>query len=359
MPRTLGIVVALLGTLVAGTATAEPYFAARTGLKCGTCHVNDTGGGMRTAFGNQWAKTQLAADPLEVTAEAWTGQVSPQVAIGGNLRGAAAFRDPGTGEDTNEFRFDEMRLYLDFTPVPGRLDVYVDQQLAPGGSTNREAYVRLRSKDSGWYVKAGQMYLPFGWRLEDDTAFVRRVPGINMTTPDRGVEFGWDTASTSTQLAVSNGTAGAPENDDGKQLSLRSEWVQPVWRVGASVNSNDVDTGRRDMVGIFGAYRTGPVVWLAEYDRIEDDSFAAGTLEQSASLVEADWEFLQGHNLKVTGERFDPDLQLGGDVQTRVSLVWEYTPIQFMQVRVGTRTLSAPQPADEYTEAFIQWHGFY
>lgn len=33
-------------------AAAKPEFAARTGLPCGKCHVKQTGGGPRTAFGN-------------------------------------------------------------------------------------------------------------------------------------------------------------------------------------------------------------------------------------------------------------------------------------------------------------------
>jgi hypothetical protein len=48
------------------------------------------------------------------------------------------------------------------------------------------------------------MYLPFGLRLQDQSAFVLAATGINMTTPDEGVEFGWEHGPWDAQLAVSN-----------------------------------------------------------------------------------------------------------------------------------------------------------
>ena len=50
-----------------------------------------------------------------------------------------------------------------------------------------------------------------GLRLEDDSAFTRTVPGINMDTPDTGIEVGWEAEKWSAQLALSNGSAGGPE----------------------------------------------------------------------------------------------------------------------------------------------------
>ena len=61
--------------------------------------------------------------------------------------------------------------------------MYIDEQVAPGGALNREAWGMFWSADHTWYVKAGQMYLPFGLRLQDQTAFVKRATGIDMTDP--------------------------------------------------------------------------------------------------------------------------------------------------------------------------------
>src|SRR6185436_9388326 len=109
------------------------------------------------------------------------------------------------------FDVEEARAFLDVAVIPGRLSVYVDLLIAPGTSENREANVRFWLRESELYVKAGKMYQPFGWRLEDDNSFVRQASGINMTVPDNGVEVGWDHGPYTMQLAVANGTGGGPE----------------------------------------------------------------------------------------------------------------------------------------------------
>jgi hypothetical protein len=67
-------------------AHAEPYLAVQLGLKCGQCHVNPTGGGLRTTFGDIFAQTVLPAEHLDTALDNWTGQVGPYFRVGGDLR---------------------------------------------------------------------------------------------------------------------------------------------------------------------------------------------------------------------------------------------------------------------------------
>jgi hypothetical protein len=57
-----------------------------------------------------------------------------------------------------------------------------------------EANVRYWIKENSFYVKAGRMYLPFGYRFEDDSAFVRS-PGHQHAGPDEGAEIGFESGS--------------------------------------------------------------------------------------------------------------------------------------------------------------------
>jgi hypothetical protein len=356
----MGVLLAL-AAIAPGSVHAEPYFAVRQGVTCITCHVNATGGGMRNAFGNTWGQRVLPARFIETgAAENWTGSLNPYLALGGNLRANASYVDVPNEPSTNDFDIQELRLYLLVEPIPQRFSVYVDQRVAPDNTRNLEAWGRYWFSDHRWYVKGGQMFLPFGLRLEDQSAFVRAASGINLTAPDRGVEVGLETTHWSAQLVVSNGAGaeGGTETDEGKQVTLRAEHVQSAWRAGASFSHNDTDVGDRDLTGVFGGLRTGPIAWLAEADYIEDKGVAAGRRTQWAGLLEANWGYRPGHNLKLTAEYNEPDEDVDDDEQNRWSVVWEYAPVQFLQLRVGAREYDGVAQND-LTFAFIQLNAYF
>ena len=349
--------------LSSAPATAEPYLAVRAGLSCSGCHVNPTGGGLRNAAGNAFAQNELAARRIDTGDTQWLGEINRFIAFGGDFRGSATYTDFPEGEDEDPaFAVDELRAYLDVRVIPDRLSVYFDQKLAPDGSRNLEAYGRLWFDESKrYYVKAGQMYLPFGLRLEDDTAFTRQVTGISFDTPDNGVELGVEAGAWNAQLAVSNGTAGSSENNSGKQWSLRAEHLQPAWRLGASYNFNDTGDTSRHMAGLHAGLRTGPVAWLAEVDYIEDRGLPGGDASRWVGLVEGNWMPRQGHNLKLTLEMFGPDTDVDDDEQDRYSLVYEYAPFQFVQLRGGVRIYDGVSGIDIQNRrfGFVELHGFF
>lgn len=344
-------------------AAAEPYLAVRQGVQCSGCHVNPTGGGMRNAAGNTFAQNELAAQRIDTGDSQWLGELNRFVALGGNFRGNATATDFPDGEDEDlAFAVEELRAYLDVRVIPERLSVYFDQRLAPRRSQNLEAYARLSLDESKrYYVKAGQMYLPFGLRLEDDTAFVRQVSGINFATPDNGVELGLESGPWSAQLAVSNGEAGGAETGSGKQWSLRGEHVGSAWRFGASYNFNDAGDTERYLAALHAGLRTGPIAWLGEVDYVEDRGLTEGDARRWVGLIEANWMPKRGHNLKLTAETFEPDTDIDDDEQDRYSLVYEYFPFQYLQLRGGIRIYDDVAKIDLQNRrfGFIELHAFF
>jgi hypothetical protein len=328
------IVASLLAVLLPGIAAAEPYLAVEAGLKCASCHVNPSGGGKRNVFGTLYARTQISARALDLAEDRkpWTGDVSSRwFAVGGDFRGGYESVDvPGT-EEESDWAVSRSTVYAELRLVPQLLSVYADQKIAPDGSENREAYLLLTPKQGKFTVKAGQMFVPFGLRLQDDETFVRQASGVNFLTPDDGVEVGLELAKWSAQFAVIEGQDGA---DD--QLSGSAVYVLPKWRVGASVNTSEDAFGERTMLSVFGGLKTGPISWLAELSLINDTA-PAGDNDSYATLLEGNWRVRKGHNLKVGYEFLEPNEDRDEDQQERYSLVWEYSPVQFVQSRVGVR----------------------
>jgi hypothetical protein len=342
-------------------ARAEPYLAVQLGLKCGQCHVNPTGGGLRTTFGDIFSQTVLPAQHLDSPLDNWTGQLGNYLRAGGDLRFDGTLMQAPNTRSADQFNLEQVRLYAEADLIPNRLVAYVDEQVAPGGALNREAYLLYWSATHDWYLKAGQMYLPFGLRLQDQTALIYTATGINMTTPDQGVEFGWEHGHWDAQFALSNGTAGGAVTSNGKQSSAQLIYVESVWRAGIAANYNAQSVGAKSAYGIFGGLRTGPISWLAQAEITDDQSIASDQGKQLATLLEANWLIARGNNLKITDEYLNPNRAVPNGEQTRWSLVYELTPIQFVQIRTGFRWNNGiPQDNAEHGRLyFVELHGYF
>ncbi len=347
------LLILLIGT---ASAAAEPYLAVRSGLACHACHASPVGGGLRTPFGNAYAQSTLPARP-STNDGLWTGTFAKRFGAGADARWSARQFENDDRDDNLEFETDRVTLYGLVTPVD-HVTLYLDQQVAPGSSSNREAWFKLDHKS--FYLRGGKLFLPYGWRLEDDTALVREATGINFATPDEGVEFGYLSDHLTAQLAITNGNGGGPEMDDDKQGTLRIAYLRGPAQFGVSGSYNDTDSGERAMGGVFAGLRTGPVAWLAEWDRISDDDVPGGAdADQHVALFEANVAFLPGHNLKLTaeGQWFDDD----EEDRFRYSAVWEYTPLAFTQFRLGVRARDSDDPRASLNneEYFLQAHLFF
>jgi hypothetical protein len=354
---TLAAFACLALVLLAPTASAEPYLAVQKGLKCSTCHTSPSGGGKRTPYGNLFMQNEMPARTLDM-GELWTGELGKYFAVGANIRASWQRQEVPGSPSVSDTDLDEFLAYVEIKPFPKYVSIYFDARIAPDDAVIREQYVNLSLPGGNWYVRGGEFFLPYGLRIQDDEAFIRQVSGINFNTPDTGWEVGYEGGPWTAQLAVTRGTAGGPEVDSGKQYSLRVAHVTQTWRLGASYNFNDARVGDRQMQNVFAGLKTGPVAWLAEVNYIIDDGFSTGQRRSWATLLEGNYGYRKGHNLKATFEWYDPDKDVSEDEQTRISVVWEYTPIQFLQARLGYRNYSGiPQnPGQNREQMFAEVH---
>ncbi len=412
------LLVALMALGAGSTLRAEPYLAVRYGYKCSQCHLNPTGGGKRNRFGVVFSQTELparivsaadlryvfgaptsgsvatgaslpgdyaalsAADVAALSAAAaaasgddddgdlglglgsltpasmfTSGYVADFLSIGGDLRALFRMIDRNNADTTSSsFEITEANIYGDFELFDGRLHLYFDETLAPGGAASREAFGLLFGP---WdtYLKAGRMMLPFGFRLQDDAAFIREVTGFNHGVQDLGVEIGWEPGPFSMALAVSNGSQGSSDDNTDKQVSGTISFIERYWRLGAHATWNNTAFAKRIAFGGHGGVNVGRFSLLGEVDYIVDDlELATGrdTQRQLLAWGGVNYHLTQGVNLRFSYDYADPDISQSDDSFIRLSAGVEFFPTQFTQVRIFYRFRDETETSIRDDESIIE-----
>lgn len=396
----MGILAALFIVLsIPCTARSEPFMAVREGFKCSQCHANITGGGKRNDFGNIYAQTRLplwflrASEIMKEdegikkyleelkdlvpgapslgagkreTGDFFTTRVSDYLAFGGNLRARnRTTLVPGESEgvkDENALEVSEGVLFAEVDLIPSRLMLYLDESVAPGTAQAREAFGLVYGLPFSSYVKAGKFFLPYGLRLQDDTAFVRQFTGYSYSTPDIGVEIGLEPGPLSLALAFSNGTQGASEDNLDKQITASAALIFSIWRAGVSGSYNIGPGGaKRSAAGLHAGVHVGRFTLLGEVDLVHDKGPESGSRDSMPSLVEADVLLLKGLNLKFAYEFYNPNLDVREDERERWTLGLEPFITQFLQTRLLLRINEGiPQNLRQNSrEVLLEVHAFF
>jgi len=366
-PIACALGIALL--LATGHAIAEPRFAVREGVACSHCHVNRTGGGMRTAYGSAFAQTGLGTwDPFGVV-DARAGE---SASLGANIRLSNRTRRAAktslAGKDferagSNSFEMPEGNLYVRIEAIPERFEVYVDETIGPEAASNREAFALLRGLPGDGYIKAGRFLLPFGLRLLDDQAFIRQETGFNYTNQDLGVELGFAPHPFHFALAVTNGSLGGADTNAAKQVSLHATAVGSWLRGGLSAAWNDTSTPDLAFTTITaGAHvgaRLGRLLLLGEFDWIHGSN-DTDDYDQWALYTGADFEAIKGLYLRFTFEGFDPLTSLKNNARDRFVFGMSWFPLPMCEIRAEYRlNRDIPQRIEgNADEIVIELHGF-
>ena len=347
---------------------AEPYLAIKNNLKCAACHVNPNGGGLRNDFGKIYGQSLLPAAANSYD-NAKLAKLMQYLSVGADARFNATFQKTEQAENntSQSFEISSAQVYINIKIPNSNLSLYVDQQVSPGSAINRETIVMYQFEQGesiqDSYIKAGKLFIPYGLRIEDDSAFIRTATGMNFDNSDNGVEYGFNYKNTAINLYVANGTSQATNNDDSFLYGMRFEQLFSNFRIGSSIALNDGDK-QVQMFNVYGGMQWRDFTFLAEIDHITLE--AANNVNQQditqlISLAEINYQWKQGWNFKLTAEYFDSDDDVSENEQTRYSFISEYTPISNIQLRLGFRaTQDIPQkPQQNYDMVFMQSHFYF
>lgn len=346
-------------------ARALPRHSARYEQNCNLCHVNPTGGGMRSTYASQFiVPEELAWGTLGDDALAGIDpEIANNITIGADFRMIYFYSD----DDLQSKNFFQMQgdIYLNFQ-MSDQLALYFDS----GISTRYELFGTAYILPNSGYVKVGRFIPAFGWKFDDHTMYTRDFLGFFPPGhTDVGMELGWYPNNFALHASVLNGNRGGTF-DDNRDLgvALRGLYRFNLWNMGMSVGAsgyhNRESDGDHDVAGTFGYYTWKGFAWVGEVDLYRFDP--VGTDEATTSLVmsnEFAYLIRKGLELKATYDFFDADKDLKSGSQQRVGAGVFVMPSPFLGlealVRATDFTNGPDLTGDDFYELIAQFHFLY
>jgi hypothetical protein len=357
---------ALVIIAYAPDALALPRFAAQTGSKCQSCHINPAGGGMRNAFGAQFGREELPVPQWseEAGLEDVTKLLPSFLGVGADFQTLYLVRQipdsTGTGSSLKD-QFWQMQgdIYFNFR-IGKRINLYFMKGLYSGF----EAYGLLNLLPWKGYLKIGKFVPNYGMRLDDHTTFIRTYTGFSpegrrpeLTGIEAAVSPGPMTVSGGVYNAADGfgGTAGSEKSYLGRAEGLFGITKDMHAGIGANVFHRQQTSGSTTLYGGFGSFNAGNLTLLGEGDLLRS-TFA--TRSQTGVLVygEADYTIVDGVDLLVAYDFYDPDKDIKSGTLTRYSIGVSFIPFGGVEVRPVYRILVEDPVNEKNNELHVLFH---
>jgi hypothetical protein len=348
--------------LLSASAQALPRFAARTGQKCMSCHVNPSGGGMRTPMGAQYGREELPVPDLSegLQLEDFTTLIANVMGVGADFRTIYYFQQsPDTGAgSTSSNAFWQMQgdLYLNFR-IAKKINLYLDKGLYSGF----EAFGLLNVLPASGSVKIGKFVPNYGLKLDDHTAYIRTVTGFSPAAgrPElTGLELAVAPGPATIMGGLFNAEDGfAGSGGNNKAYLGRAEVLWTAAKeVGVGFGGNlfgyeDLRSATSFLYyGGFGMFSVYDFSLIGEVDWLRSKGPGA-TIVGAVVYGEADYPVVAGVDLKLAYDFYDPDLDLKSGARSRYGFGVEFFPIGGVELRLMYR-IASEEGLDATTNEF-------
>ncbi|MFQ5456504.1 MAG: hypothetical protein ACE5EA_09955 [Nitrospirota bacterium] len=325
-----------------------PWYARKCSLNCAVCHVNPTGGGMRTAVGNYFASYRIPVFTLE---EGKTEplfkefkeemRLSKFIKFGGDLRFAYIYSEQ---ESNSRFKsaFFPMQadIYVNFAPSDHLLFNYMQ-----GLQGNKEVFGLVHDLyPANIYFKFGKFIPPYGLKIDDHTAFIREKLGLGLNSADSadsGVETGFSTFLYFLNMAIFNGSGNSLADDNRAKAFSGTGGIRARYAsIGLSYYNNDSLNTRKVYYGAYSTLHYWRFTWLGEYDLIDitTDKSIGNETKGKVFYGELDYSLYKGIFLKVKYDFYDPDRTVNEDHIDRISYGIDLYPYPNTEISLLQRT---------------------
>jgi hypothetical protein len=324
-------IAASLGFLALSSAWAEPYYAARKGVSCNACHMNETGGFARNDFGRNYGESLQTFDWPGLSEDAPIKNFpSRRLAIAGDLHMGYILND---NTQTSTFDLGRQNFYL-----MAYLNEAVKAVVSYSPTGAKEVYGIISGLPEGSYIKFGSFSIPYGLMLPDDNSYIRSGLGFTFNRTEVGVEAGIYPDPVFLKLAAFNGNGNSALGiDQQKSFSGWGGFNFTDFTIGGSgyylTPSSTLGEGYQLRFGSFGWARLWRFVVLGEYD------LGYNALDYGASVVDrmiaihGSMEFDCGNNVYIRLQRefLNPSLAVGDESVRSVGGI-RFFPVQNLQV---------------------------
>lgn len=378
-------VVVFLFAVCGQSVSALPRFALMTGSKCSSCHVNPTGGQMRTEYGISFSSEQVPLADMRDSDFTFSGKLSESISIGGDYR--SQFIYDGFSKTTT---FQAMTTSIYGSAALGKkIMFYFKQDIVngtysgPGGLNaglynGTEVYGLAKILPSGGYIKGGSFLPNYGWRIDDHTAYTRggdlgytgagSHPGLLFVPnyKDIGVEAGIYIENLFLTAGLFNGTGQLTpiHFSKYKAYAVKIEYAGGLSSMNYRIGASGYGYQAFSMGGITAGLGGADFVAFAEADWTKnymiDPTNPGGN--SMVALAEIDIRAIQGIWLTGRFDVVDPVEGRANDDATpatnsieRVTLGLEVFPFSFVEVRPQYRVV-LETPSFSNDVALVQMH---
>ena len=303
----------------------EPQYAYRNSLKCSACHVNHTGGAMRSDYGKIFSHSEVSPLLETMTDEnkEFSSELTSGISIGtdfvANNETQFSYKENGYKQKAqNFFDISTGNLYISAQLIPEKISLYFDENVTPSGASSREAFILLEKLPGEGYVKIGRMFVPFGIGVRDNATYVRRTTGFNYENQDIGLQFGFEPHNASINVSITNGKQGGRDDNMSKQVSTTASFYLPNTIVGGSFAINESRGIDRVTVGPYGAWTLGALTLMGEIDWIKESGH--GTQNQLVAFGSMELWLRESINARIAFDFLDPFDNVPEDEKSRLSI---------------------------------------
>jgi len=361
--------------LLLSQAFSLPRFSLRSGQKCIDCHINPTGGEMRSYGGWVYGKNTLSMYTSD-------GKLSPK--IGDNISFGFDYRTQyltKSTDSTTQSDFQKMEGTIYFNVgLSDQVDVYARYDFL---FSIWEAYGVLNILPNNSYVKVGTFSPNYGIRLDDHTAYTRGGDlGILFTTGSRqgliydprytetGLEVGYNLGKIA-NITASVGNPRSREFVADPTYTTRLE-INPIIAnkvsllLGGSyafykeqrLNPSNGKTGNADIqfYGGFAGIGFGDMTLMAEYD-IGKNNIVTGSSTGSL-MLEGSYRLMKGFEAVARYDMFDKDIDTPGNELKRLILGFEFYPYSFIEI-IPQYRIQWEIPEVKNNSFVMQFHFYY